>query len=237
MKIGIKYNLICKNHSGQKMVSTLGPIMKPSPASLKEIKTDPALVNELLATIARRNKTITPKKLTTPVRIWFGTVEPDTHSEYSISSTLCQSPTPQPVLAHARACTPPNPPSQPTARKNPSAPRLRGEPLLQGIKDVIWFRIQAATIAADEPAIPVLEQLNPDSYHVQIHRPRPRIDTSKKSLSGSSSVPSPHKWQRTSPAEGWTTIPQDTRPIKHQQSLQKQSCPQLGMRCPKNTRA
>src|SRR6267142_2900538 len=122
-KIGIKYNLIHQNRSGQKMASTPRPVIKPSPAFLKEIKTDPALVNELLATIAKRNKAITP------VHIQFGTVELDTYSEYSISSIPCQSPTPQPALAHTRACTPPTPPCQPTARKNPSAPRLGGEPL------------------------------------------------------------------------------------------------------------
>src|SRR6266850_3403011 len=219
-KIGIKYNLICQNRSGQKKASTTGPVMKPSPAFLKEIKTDPALVNELLATIAKRNKATAPMKQTTPIRIRFGTVEPDAHSESSISSTLRQSPTPQPALAHARACTPPTPPRLPMARKNPLAPRLGGEPIPQGIKEIIWSRIQAATIAAaekrtaDEPASPVLEQPDPDGYRVQIRRPRPRVDTSKKSSSGSSSVPSPHKWQRTSPAEGWTPIPQNTRPAK-----------------------
>src|SRR6266850_7530394 len=219
-KIGIKYNLICQNRLGQKMVSTPGPIIKPSPAFLKEIKTDPALVNELLATIAKRNKAITPKKQTTPIHIWFGTVEPDTYSEYSISSTPRQSPTPQPALACARACTPPTPPSPSMARKNPSAPRLGGESIPQGIKEIIFSRIQAATIAAaekctaEEPASPVLEQPDPDGYHIQIRRPRPCVDTSKKSSSRSSSVPSPHKWQRTSPIEGWTPIPQNTRPAK-----------------------
>src|SRR6266850_56431 len=86
-KIGIKYNLIHQNRSGQKMASTPGPVIRPSPAFLKEIKTNPALVNELLATIAKRNKAITLKKQTTPIHIQFGTVEPDTHSKYSISST------------------------------------------------------------------------------------------------------------------------------------------------------
>jgi len=181
-KIGIKYNLICENCS-KKITSTPGPVMKngpmlklakpamaASPELLKQIKTSPTLVKELLAIIAKQNKATTQKP-TIPVRIWFGTVEPDTYSKDSVPSTPCQSPTPQPVLARARACTPPTPPSQPTARKNPSAPRLRGEPLPQGIKDVIWSRIQAATIAAvekrpaTEPASSVLER---PGYHVQI---------------------------------------------------------------------
>src|SRR6267142_1982764 len=42
-KIGIKYNLTHQNRSGQKMASTPEPVIRPSPAFLKEIKTDPAL--------------------------------------------------------------------------------------------------------------------------------------------------------------------------------------------------
>jgi len=69
------------------MASTPGPIIRPSLAFLKEIKTDPALVKELLVTIAKQNKATT-KKQTTPICIQFGTVEPDKHSKYFISSTL-----------------------------------------------------------------------------------------------------------------------------------------------------
>jgi len=60
------------------------------------------------------------------------------------------------------------------AKKNPSAPRLGGEPLPQGIKKIIWSRIQAATIAAaekrttDEPPREILEQPDNDGYCIQI---------------------------------------------------------------------
>jgi len=66
------------------MASKLEPIIKPSPVFLKEIKTNPALVNKLLATIAKRNKATTQTRTTC---IWFGTIEPDEHSKFSISST------------------------------------------------------------------------------------------------------------------------------------------------------
>jgi len=81
-KIGIKYNTKYQ-HSGHSMASKPGPIMKPDPAFLKEIKTNLTLVDELLATITKRNKAMTQIRTTC---IWFGTVEPDEHSEYSISS-------------------------------------------------------------------------------------------------------------------------------------------------------
>jgi len=115
------------------MASKPKPIMKASPAFLKEIKTDPALVQELLATIAKRNKVTTQ---TRPTCIQFRTIEPDKHSEFSISSTLQQAPTLQPALAHTEAYTISNISSQATTRKTTPVPKLR-QPLLQGIREII----------------------------------------------------------------------------------------------------
>jgi len=51
-KIGIKYNLIHENRL-KKITSKPEPVMKASLKFLKEIKTDPTLVKELLAIIAK----------------------------------------------------------------------------------------------------------------------------------------------------------------------------------------